>query len=185
MPYYLTQSTGHGRYSPFIIEVPFSGEDGTACCHQFYRYLEGEQRRRLSDYRKMPANQRLPSSTVSFRHLVFPWIATGTPMMNGQYVPAQSLSVYVFCLLFILHGFRLVYVMLRYIILGCLCSCQWGETVSQLRPVVNPPDDVWIWISTVEWYWQGKTEELGKTVPMPLFPQRGLARARTPVCALC
>jgi hypothetical protein len=30
---------------------------------------------------------------------------------------------------------------------------------------------IWVWRATVEWYWQGKTEELGeKPVPVPLCP---------------
>jgi hypothetical protein len=41
---------------------------------------------------------------------------------------------------------------------------------------------IWVWIATVEWYWQGKTEELGeKPVPVPLCPPQiphGLTRAR-------
>jgi hypothetical protein len=42
---------------------------------------------------------------------------------------------------------------------------------------------IWVWIATVEWYWQGKTEELGeKPVPVPLCPPQiphGLTRAWT------
>jgi hypothetical protein len=48
--------------------------------------------------------------------------------------------------------------------------------------IVHPPDDM-SWRATVEWYWQGKTEELGeKPVPVPLCPPQishGLTRART------
>jgi hypothetical protein len=29
-------------------------------------------------------------------------------------------------------------------------------------PFVHPPDDIYVWRATVEWYWQGKTEELGE-----------------------
>jgi hypothetical protein len=40
-----------------------------------------------------------------------------------------------------------------------------------------------VWRATVEWYWQGKTEELGeKPVPVPLCPPQvphGLTRAST------
>jgi hypothetical protein len=48
---------------------------------------------------------------------------------------------------------------------------------------VHPPDDV-SWRAAVEWYWQGKTEDLGKKKPVsvPLCPQQiphGLAPALT------
>jgi hypothetical protein len=40
---------------------------------------------------------------------------------------------------------------------------------------------IWVWRATVEWYWQGKTEELGeKPVPVPLRPPHiphGLTRS--------
>jgi hypothetical protein len=37
--------------------------------------------------------------------------------------------------------------------------------------IVHLPYDIWVWRTTVEWYWQGKTEELGeKPVPVPLCP---------------
>jgi hypothetical protein len=49
--------------------------------------------------------------------------------------------------------------------------------------IVYPPDDTWVWRTKVEWYWQGKTEELGeKPVPVPLCPPQiphGYTRART------
>jgi hypothetical protein len=32
---------------------------------------------------------------------------------------------------------------------------------------VYPPDDIWVWRAMVEWYWQGKTEELGEK-PVPV-----------------
>jgi hypothetical protein len=35
-------------------------------------------------------------------------------------------------------------------------------------PILYPPGDIWVWRATVEWYWRGKTEELGeKHVPDP------------------
>jgi hypothetical protein len=48
--------------------------------------------------------------------------------------------------------------------------------------IVHPPDDIWVWRMTVEWYWQGKTEEIGeKPVPVPHCPPqipRGLTGER-------
>jgi hypothetical protein len=47
---------------------------------------------------------------------------------------------------------------------------------------------IWVLRATVEWYWQGKTEELGKKpVPVPLCPPqipRGFTRARTRASAV-
>jgi hypothetical protein len=49
--------------------------------------------------------------------------------------------------------------------------------------ILRIPQMIWVWRATVEWYWQGKGEELGeKPVPVPLCtPQipHGLTRART------
>jgi hypothetical protein len=48
--------------------------------------------------------------------------------------------------------------------------------------ILRIPQMIWVWRATVEWYWQGKTEELGeKPVPVPLCPPQiphGLTRAR-------
>jgi hypothetical protein len=47
---------------------------------------------------------------------------------------------------------------------------------------IHPPDEIWVWRATVEWYWQEEAEELGETrVPVPLHQQipRGLTRAQT------
>jgi hypothetical protein len=47
---------------------------------------------------------------------------------------------------------------------------------------------IWVWRATVEWYWQGKTEDLGeKPVTVPLCPPQsphGLTRARTRASAV-
>jgi hypothetical protein len=32
-------------------------------------------------------------------------------------------------------------------------SMVWDSTHG---PIVHPPDDIWVWTATVEWYWQGK-----------------------------
>jgi len=49
--------------------------------------------------------------------------------------------------------------------------------------ILRTPQMIWAWRATVEWYWQGKTEELGeKPVPVPLCPPQiphGLTRERT------
>jgi hypothetical protein len=46
--------------------------------------------------------------------------------------------------------------------------------------ILRIPQMIWVWRVTVEWYWQGKTEELGeKPVPVPLCPpqiQHGFTR---------
>jgi hypothetical protein len=51
------------------------------------------------------------------------------------------------------------------------------DYVSELLPltdIVHPPGDTWVWSTTVEWHWQGKTEELGeKPVPAPLCSPGG------------
>jgi hypothetical protein len=70
-------------YCPFVTGVPFSGEGATVFCHQFIDSREwrdgdsvniGENHAR-SDYQ---------AQLISSRHAMFPWIATGTPIMNGQ-----------------------------------------------------------------------------------------------------
>jgi hypothetical protein len=64
--------------------------------------------------------------------------------------------------------------------------CLW--TAAAKGPIVHSQDDIWLCRATVEWYWQGKTEELGgKPVPVPLCPPQnphGLNRARTRVSAV-
>jgi hypothetical protein len=73
-------------------------------------------------------------------------------------------------------------------ILFFCCLCQWGGTMrlnfsASNGPTVHPPYDIWKWRSTADWYWQGKTEELGeRSVPLPLCLPRishGLTRARS------
>jgi hypothetical protein len=54
--------------------------------------------------------------------------------------------------------------------------------------ILRIPQTIWVWRATVEWYWQGKTEELReKPVPVPLCPPQiphGLTRARTRASAV-
>jgi hypothetical protein len=49
--------------------------------------------------------------------------------------------------------------------------------------IVHPPGDIWVWRTTVEWYWQGKIEDVReKPIPVSLCPLQiphGLNRART------
>jgi hypothetical protein len=54
--------------------------------------------------------------------------------------------------------------------------------------ILRTPQMIWVWRATVEWYWQGKPEELGeKPVPVPLCPPQiphGLTRERTRASAV-
>jgi hypothetical protein len=54
--------------------------------------------------------------------------------------------------------------------------------------ILRIPQMVWVWRATVEWYWQGTTEELGeKPFPVPLCPPQiphGLTWARTRASAV-
>jgi hypothetical protein len=65
---------------------------------------------------------------------------------------------------------------------------RWGGSSTQAGmptyvSILRIPQMIWVWRATVEWYWQGKTEELGeKPVQEPLCPPQiphGLTRART------
>jgi hypothetical protein len=58
-----------------------------------------------------------------------------------------------------------------------------GQTQAWMPTYVSTlriPQMIWVWRAMVEWYWQGKTEELGeKPVPVPLRPPQiphGLTR---------
>jgi hypothetical protein len=63
---------------------------------------------------------------------------------------------------------------------GGVRLCLW--TAANNSPLVHSPGDIWTWGAMVEWYWQGKTEELEeKAIPVPLCPPQipyGLTRAR-------
>jgi hypothetical protein len=65
---------------------------------------------------------------------------------------------------------------------------RWGGSSTQpwmpaYVSILRIPQMIWVWRATVEWYWQGKTKELGeKPVPVPLCPPQiphGLTQART------
>jgi hypothetical protein len=66
-------------------------------------------------------------------------------------------------------------------------SWRWGgsdpSVDAYLRYILHIPQMIWVWRATVEWYWQGKAEELGeKPVPVSLCPPQiphGLTRERT------
>jgi hypothetical protein len=49
--------------------------------------------------------------------------------------------------------------------------CLW--TAPTNGPTVHPAGDIWVWRATVEWWWQGKREQLGgKRIRVPLcLPQ--------------
>jgi hypothetical protein len=70
---------------------------------------------------------------------------------------------------------------------------RWGGSSTQAwMPtyviILRIPQMIWVWRATVEWYWQGKTEELGeRPVPLPLCPPQiphRLTRARTRASAV-
>jgi hypothetical protein len=74
---------------------------------------------------------------------------------------------------------------------GVCCSCRWVRmylwTAVTNGPIVHPPDDIWALRATLEWYWQGKAEELGEkpvlvTLRSPKIPH-GMTRTRTPAYA--
>jgi hypothetical protein len=55
-----------------------------------------------------------------------------------------------------------------------LCLCMAATN----GPIVRPPEDAWVWRTMVEWYWNGKPEELlEKPVPVPIQIPHGPTRA--------
>jgi hypothetical protein len=72
-------------------------------------------------------------------------------------------------------------------------SWRWGGSSTQACvptyvSILCIPQMIQVWRATVEWYWQGKTEELWeKLVPVPLCPRQiphGLTWARTQASAV-
>jgi hypothetical protein len=59
--------------------------------------------------------------------------------------------------------------------------CLW--TTATNWPIIHSLGDIWVCRAMVEWYWQGKREELGeKPVPVPLCPPQiphGLTQSQT------
>jgi hypothetical protein len=59
--------------------------------------------------------------------------------------------------------------------------CLWNTVTN--KPIVHPPNDIWVWRAMVEWYWQGKIKELGeKPVLVLLCPPQiphGLTQVQT------
>jgi hypothetical protein len=45
--------------------------------------------------------------------------------------------------------------------------CLWNANTN--GPTVHAPGDIWAWRATVEWYWQGKTEEREKNCPSATY----------------
>jgi hypothetical protein len=58
------------------------------------------------------------------------------------------------------------------VIITLLFMSMGSEYVSELQPQATVyPQVIWVWRATMEWYWQGETEELReKPVPVPLYP---------------
>jgi hypothetical protein len=50
---------------------------------------------------------------------------------------------------------------------GGVRPCLWTATSN--RPIVHPPDYIWEWRTTVEWYRQGKTENSAKILSQCYF----------------
>jgi hypothetical protein len=78
------------------------------------------------------------------------------------------------------HGIEFTYVFFYFPEGGLGQTEAWMPTYVSILRI---PQMIWDWRATVEWYWQGKTEELGeKPVPVPLCPPQiphGLTRPRT------
>jgi hypothetical protein len=70
---------------------------------------------------------------------------------------------------------------------------RWGGSSTQAWmptyvSILRVPQMIWVWRATVEWHWQGKTEELGdKPVPVLLCPPQilhGMIPSRTRASAV-
>jgi hypothetical protein len=94
---------------------------------------------------------------------------------------SQFLSVLLACTIHRGHHFNFYFSWIR----GGSSTQAWMPTYVSILRV---PQMIWVWRATVEWYWQGKTEEPGeKPVPVPLCPPQmphGLTQARTRASAV-
>jgi hypothetical protein len=119
------------------------------------------------------SNWRIESGRINHRTVPPIWHAWTTLLLSCLFIsvfpcfaPSSSLTFYTAC---------------------CSCSRRWGETTplncDYKRPAVHPPRDTWVWGATMEWYWQGNTDELGeKPVLLPLWTTQvphGLTQTRT------
>jgi hypothetical protein len=66
--------------------------------------------------------------------------------------------------------------------------CQTQTWMPTYVSILRIPQMIWVWRAPVEWYWQGKAEQLGeKPVPVPLCPPQiphGLTLAWTRASAV-
>jgi hypothetical protein len=76
--------------------------------------------------------------------------------------------------------------LLKYVVVHVDGVRMWLWTTANNRPIVHPLGD--IWGAMVEWYWQGKTKELGEIlITVTLLPpqiQHGLTRAQSRASAV-
>jgi hypothetical protein len=126
--------------------------------------------------------------TVSIHH-----VNKFTSAINNSTLCPHSVFIYVFTYLFIFSYVQCddKYIQVnswnKNLLFPKACDddvlLQW-QTFSTLAIVPKiPSGDTWVWRTTVEWYWQWKTEEIGENpVQVQLWPPQiphGLIRARS------